>query len=367
MAARGSLENLLEICEHPLIGPQVSEIALCGCRLNQRLLSPLRRILDTRIRKKSLHWLRKARHRLQMFMDFLEEELELESYDGIFQVLVNALRPIRGYGHSINLTVFIVPDDGSPTKILGHKEAVEQISENIDKEIDEMITRDAVRSSLNTLLRAAEKSGCCLERLTVNAWDRWWETASPMEKDKVYTNSYAGVLLNVKSFDLRADEELFADDYHELAAAVLSVTTHLETLHLQPRCTTSDWVDHDHKVEPFGRAIMSLHSDRLHEIEVEGAFCQQSDPISLLDKHSNTLRILQLSEVILSGSWEEVMIWIRDHCHLTRLSIPSPYEYDKDDHAAALVESTSYHGDLSDLDEFLEKKHKKKVELEEED
>jgi hypothetical protein len=54
MAARGSLEALLKICENPLIGPHVIEIKLYGCRVDQKLVSPLRRNLESRFRERDL-------------------------------------------------------------------------------------------------------------------------------------------------------------------------------------------------------------------------------------------------------------------------------------------------------------------------
>jgi hypothetical protein len=106
IATRDSLETLLEVCTHPVIGPLIHDIVLYGGRLDQELVAPLRRDLESSLRRGDLQRVRQARRRLRSFMDVLEEELELDQHVGIFQLLVNALRAIQDNGRSVSLTVF---------------------------------------------------------------------------------------------------------------------------------------------------------------------------------------------------------------------------------------------------------------------
>lgn len=203
IAARGSLETLLKICEHPLIGPQVCEITFLGCRLDHNLLSPLRRSLESSLRRRDLRVIRQARHRLQLFMDVLEEEVELEEHVGVFELLVNALRAIRNYGHSIKLIVSTDTDLSCSTRYVGHQEVLEHVSRDGRTNIWSVANRESIRSSLDILLTAAAESGCQVDHLELSDIEAWYEKASSQREKKNRLSSRAEkVLLNVTEFTL---------------------------------------------------------------------------------------------------------------------------------------------------------------------
>jgi len=364
MVARGSLEELLKICGHRLIGPQVQKISLFGCRLDRKLLQPLREDLDYWIRRNDLQSIRHARLRLQLFLDFLEEEMEFGDKKGIFQLLVNALSKLWSYGRSMSLAVFTDLDDRL-RPILGRREAVEQISENNRLTLRDKINCDAVRCSLNTLCSAAIESSCRVHQLSLEVYESWYEAASSQrERSNGVTSYEKKVLLDVKDLYLVADS--FTDNLDGLVKTVFLHTKNLETLYLWPMLFPDVEVYWAH-VNSFGRTIRSLQSDRLHKIEFEEAVCRQKDLISLLARHRKTLRELHLTNFGLVGSWEDVMIWIRDHCSLTCLSVSGLEEYDKDGYQISSTVPNNFPNDLSRLDEFLEQRRAKQAELEEED
>lgn len=172
------------------------------------------------------------------------------------------------------------------------------------------------------------------------------------------------VFLDMKKLFLVAQS--FTDDLDGLVKNVLSYTKNLETLWLWSKEYPPDEVCWRH-VDSFGKTIQSLRSDCLRKIELEEAVCRQDDLISMLDKHKDTLRELRLSSFGLVGSWEDVMIWIRDHCSLTHLRVVHLEEYDKAGTQVSWDVPNDFPNDLSLLDEFLEKRRKMQAELEEQD
>ena len=364
VAARSSLEALLKICEHRLIGPQVRNISLFGCRLDQQLLLPLRGALDSCIRRQDLRGIRQARFRLQLFLDFLEEEMEFGEHKGIFQLLVHALSKVRSFGHTISLAVFTDERDHLQP-ILGRQEAVEQISGDNEATLEDKINRDAVRCSLNTLFAAAVASNCRVHQFSLDVCEPWYETAYlQRERSNDLTYYKGNVVLDIKELFLVAQP--FIDDLDGLVKTVLSRTKNLEILYLSPMLYPNVELDWD-QANSFGRTIQSLHSDRLRKIEFEDAVCRENDFISLLERHKDTMRELHLTGFGLVGSWEDVMIWIRDHCILTCLSVRTLDEYDEDGRRISWTVPNNFPNDLSRLDEFLEQRRAKQAELEEED
>lgn len=331
-----------------------------GCRLDQDLLSSLRRGLDSSLRGGDLRDIRKARSRLQAFLDFLEDEMELEQNAGIFCLLVNALKVIRGYGHSVSLTVFNYPDQCP--QMIGYQNAIEQISEDRETPIEDIITRDGIRSSFKILFSAAARSKCCVDRLSLDVHRAWCETDFPHRKmDNDFCLKTEQVFLNVKAFDLSVTENLFTNDLDGMVRSFLSLTKNLEALYL---CCDSDLED---KVKSFGRAIELLRSDRLQYADLNGGVCAQADLVSFLNRHKGTLRELDLHHLTLEGSWQEVIIWIRDTCSLDDLSMRWLYEHDKDGQEVEWTDGSRRLSNLSDLDEYLEQKRREQAGLETED
>jgi hypothetical protein len=354
MAARCSLEILLKICENPLIGPHVVEIKLYGCRVDQKLVSPLRRNLESRLRERDLQGIRQARHRLQLFMDFLEEEVELEQHVGIFQLLVNAFKAIRSYGHAIGLTVFTDSDAEYPRGVLGEQEAIEQLSEDGGSALWTMITHESVRPSFRILFAAVAKSGCRMDRLDFIDSEYWYDPASTKrEKDNSLNFPAVSFLLDVKALCLDFTCDLFTNNLDEFFNTISRLTKNLESLCVKQNSFPSEsflWAEAD----SFGRTINSFTSERLHRIELDQASCRQADLISMLRRHKATMTHFYLSEFGLVGSWEEVMIWIRDNCSLASLRMDDLYEYYEEGEIMLPAVPKGFRGDIPQLTEFLE-------------
>jgi len=360
IGARASLETLLKICKHPLIGPRIRNISFYGCRLNRDLLSSLRRGVDSSFRGGDLRDIREARARLQAFLDFLEEEVELEQRAGIWFLLVEALRAIRGYGNSVSLAVFNYPY--TDPQMLGYQEVLERVSEDHrGSGIEDVLTRDGIRSSFDTLFFAALRSQCCVEGLSLDARHSWCETDFPQRRtDNSFCSHTSEVFLNVKALGFTLTPDLFKNDLDGLLRSFLSFTKNLESLYLDCDCDLED------RGRSFGRAIESFQSDCLRHANLGGGVCSQADLVSFLNRHKGTLSELDFSYFTLEGSWEEVMLWIRDNCSLTYVSMEKLYEHDKNGNEVCWAEWDDFPNDLSQLEEFLEQRRKKQAAAEEE-
>ncbi|KAH0285320.1 hypothetical protein M436DRAFT_60045 [Aureobasidium namibiae CBS 147.97] len=357
MGARVSLETLLKICEHPLIGPRIRNISFYGCRLNRDMLSSLRRGVDSSFRGGDLRDIREARARLQAFLDFLEEEVELEQRAGIWFLLVKALRAIRGYGNPVSLAVFNYPD--TDPQMLGYQEVLERVSEDHrGSGIEDVLTRDGIRSSFDTLFSAAARSQCRVEGLSLDVRHSWCETDFPQRRmDNGFCAHSSQVFLNLKALDFTVTADLFINDLDGLLRSFLSLSKNLESLYLACDCDLED------KSTSFGRAIESFQSDCLRHADIGCGICSQADLVSFLGRHKSTLRDLRLSFVTLEGSWEEIMLWIWDQCSLKYLNILQLYAYDKDGHEVLWADREGFSDVLSQLNKLLDDKRGKQTEL----
>jgi hypothetical protein len=357
LVARGSLEKLLKICNHPVFGPQVRQIALYGLRLDQSCWSKLKGALKSCLLKIDLEGVREMRCILQAFTALLEQEVEFQLHTGIFQLLVDALGAIRGYGHSVGLAVFTHLEDKYSHRIIGRQEVIEPILPCPTFPSDSLFDRDGVESSFNTLLVAAATSGCRVNRIVLD--NLIYAPLRPVKRINS-TLPTADVLLDTKAFHMHVHKRIFTNGLDVSVNAVLLLTNNLEDFHLDIHSHPKRG-GHRHHMEHCGRLIQSLQSNCLRKITLERAKCRQNDLILLLDRHKDTIRELHLSRLKLVGSCEEVMIWIRDRCSLARLRMSSLYEYDKNNRKVVPTEKFDYLGNLSDLDNFLQQRGKKQA------
>jgi hypothetical protein len=373
MVARGSLETLFDICKHPLIGPQVTEIQLYGCRSSRYALHMLQEELEECLGSNNLHQARQIRHQLNLLLDFREQEIEFETFQGIFQHLESALKTICGHGSSVTLSVFT---DVS-VKPLDHIRASKQISQDSQDTLHDNFGVDCVRSTLQTLLVAAARSGCPVERLKIGS-DTWYEGAEDISG--VETTFKESLLSKVKVLHVRMNRCNFVKHFQETLNIILQPTRNLAELYLRFEQINQTFL-HGGDVDICARLIHSVQSRCLHKIELQEMVCRPSDILALLDNNSDTVKDLRLSEVILLGSWSVVMTWIRDHCSLEFMSARKLLEFEEDE-----TDETGHFwngdevtwvddgfgrwdesGDLSHLDSYLEQKRKEQAEIREED
>jgi hypothetical protein len=371
MAARGSLETLVEICKHPLIGPHVSEIQLYGYRATQYEFFNLQEDLKAYIEDHDLHGARCVRRRLQLYLDYLEEELELEQCVGIFQRLQGALEMVRDHGHPVTLAVF----NDANVQPLGHMTAIKQLSENSKATLATTCDNPRVRSTLNVLLAAAGLSGCPVDRLEVltsHMWDDEDDTVLTID-----TASREDVLSMVKVCHVEISREILVHNYHDMLNTDLQRARNLVELFLGVENLDTIAIPSG-DVDICAQTIQSIQSRCLRKIELVEMVCRQRDIISLLERNRDTLEDLRLSKVALLGSWQAIMTWVRDHCSLKFLSVEKLFEFQENatgdlpfvdgelwvDRSLGMWDES---GDLSHLDRYLEQKREEQAELEEED
>ena len=171
------------------------------------------------------------------------------------------------------------------------------------------------------------------------------------------TSHAANALLNVEALHLNSTCDLFTDNLDGFANAILPLTKNLKSLHVTQNAYPDlcfVWAE----AMSFGRTIQLFPTDHLHRIKLEQTSCRQADLMLLLKNHKHTMRYLELSEFGLVGSWEEVLIWMRDHCPLLSLSIENLYEYDEDRDEMMLARYVRFRGSSDQLTGYLEQRRK---------
>lgn len=379
MAARESLETLFDICKHPLIGPHVSEIQFYGRRYCSNSFSDLSDEVEHILDKRDLRWARKLTRQLRSVLDYLDDEFDIEQYQGSFKYLKGALKMVQGYGNAVTLSVFTdanVKPVGLPQTIEHLSEAGQGIFTNpVDLECDFM-DLDCVAPTLRILLVAAARSDCHVKRLRLTAGDSsnheeknisQWATEDPSLAQAI-TKLHSGVrIVQIDVFRGKVVRDL-----NQVLNVVLMRMENLVELHI--RAADYDNFEHCEGDMPvFDEMSQCVQSRCLCIVDLQEVLCTQEAVLFLLKRNRDTIRELRLSDVILQGSWEEVMVWVRNHCSLTFLSAVNLTEMDEDfDVSEYWANEDGFAGRgeagvLSSLDGFLEQKRRKHAGSEEED
>ncbi|KAG9604772.1 hypothetical protein KCU77_g1150, partial [Aureobasidium melanogenum] len=325
MAARISLETLLDICKHPLIGPQVSVIQFYGRRFCATMVPDLDIGLGDHVDNRDLRGARNTIRRMNSALEFVEEELEIEQYQGAFKYLVSALQMIQGYRNSVT---FAVSTDAS-IKPFGHLQVIELFSGGTKATLDDVIDHDCIRSSLHVLLVAAARSNCHVERLEITT-DEHTDHSERHSRtsDPVVEKSVAKLQSRVKVVHIDLSRDKATIELRDVVSIVLERMENLVELHIRT-ADDSNSTYRDRLMPDFNRMLKSIASRCLRIIKLEDTLCSQKAMLFLLKRNRDTLRELNLSNVLLQGSWEEIMIRVRDHCSLNFLGASRLVELDE--------------------------------------
>lgn len=335
MAARQSLETLFDICKHPLIGPRVSEIQFYGRRYCSNSFSDLSDEVERVLDERNLRGARKFTRQLRLVLDFLDEEFDIEQYQGAFKYLEGALKMVQGYGNAVTLSVFT----DANVKPVGMSQAIEQLSNagqgvftSSEDSRCNLIDLDCVASTLRVLLVAAAKSDCHVERLklsagiSINHEERnisQWATEDRSLADAI-TKLHSGV--RILHIDVLRGK--LVRDLNQVLNGVLQRVQNLVELRI--RAADDDDFEHCEGDMPVFDAIFQFVESRcLCIVDLQEVLCTQEAILFLLKRNRGTIRELRLSNVVLQGSWEEVMAWVKDHCSLTFLSAADLTEVDE--------------------------------------
>ncbi|KAH0350700.1 hypothetical protein KCU83_g4660, partial [Aureobasidium melanogenum] len=371
MAARISLETLLDICKHPLIGPQVSVIQFYGRRFCATMVPDLDIGLGDHVDNRDLCGARNTIRRMNSALEFVEEELEIEQYQGAFKYLVSALQMIQGYRNSVTLAV----STDASIKPFGHLQAIELFSGGTKATLNDVIDHDCIRSSLRVLLVAAARSNCHVERLEITV-DEHTDHSERHSRtsDPVVEESVAKLQSRVKVVHIDLSRDKATIELRDVVSIVLKRMENLVELHIRT-ADNSNSTYRDRLMPDFNRMLKSIASRCLRIIKLEDTLCSQKAILFLLKRNRDTLRELNLSDVLLQGSWEEIMMWVRDHCSLIFLGASRLIELDEnfnDTEEEYWVDEDGFGkrdetGDLSSLDSFLVQKRRAQDKSDEED
>lgn len=196
------------------------------------------------------------------------------------------------------------------------------------------------RATLRTLLDAAQRSECQVDELAFVVPDE--EVSCELESSvDLVTGTSIDIFAGLKSIMLALrsyDTDLTTED----PALILPLATRISTLELAARVYMEGEVVIGAK-PATGHAtsiLRSVRSSALRRVHLSTLVCEQRDLQAFLDKHKSTIKELLLTEIVVVGSWNQMLEWFSDNLCLRRLEfntlstidVEDRNGYDADDH-----------------------------------
>jgi hypothetical protein len=313
MMLRDNLETLVEICKHPVFGPQVRKIQLLNNFFHPGHLKGFVREMEKAYRTADTSRVLSGKGDLQRFADLVAEQYDLLQSGTGHQLLRRAFEAVGAQRGSVAICSQKSKHSYSP---IGWTHIAKDFQDGL---IYHVLGMPQVLSTINILLKAAQAGACTVSQLDVGI-------------DCCHSYSYRGEVISARDMDesllLGLRESRFQSGWqgwNEHSSRALQhldllfqkIPSDLRTLSLssnlvlrtdtEPRMITramSEGLRHDLFTAIRSNALESLHLSKIA--------LYQNNLLRLLEAHRGSLKKLVLDEVYLHGEWDHVLSRIAD-------------------------------------------------------
>lgn len=332
--SRHGLREFAELCKHPLFGPHVQEVSFDACRLNSKFVQNLGSRMDFLITKNKLGALKQAREYLNWYLTKLQEELHFEESGDSSVLLEQAFSALRLHGRPIELNVETFFDFFWRPHPIGHKDLLAGRPDAGEFDDCDAFACRGVSLLLVKLLKLASAAGCRIRCLYIQKRDL--DHAGDSDEPVNLEHDYKTALTGLKRLVLHIGEHDRVKDVDKTLEAFLLQAKGLESFELM-FIESDDREEGDEKPPPStsihyaSQVTRMLSSNALRQIRLDDISIFEIDLLRMLTRHQNTLKEMVFSDFILAGSWDRVLLCIRDKLRLERFVIVDAKETDEDD------------------------------------
>ncbi|KAG9515411.1 hypothetical protein KCV07_g7452, partial [Aureobasidium melanogenum] len=335
MFTRHSLENLAELCKHPLFGPHIRDVGFYPLRFDEQLVYQTEYKLNTSIFNRDPTGIAEDMKELNTYLKYLEEEYHLERSGQAVELLTEIFCSLRSHGKAIGISLpgkrhwhgekIIRKKAQTP---IGYSTAVESLSHREEHVWGHVLNQDESALSLMTMLEAIVRSDCKVSNLGLHTPDTKWRDVT-IEPSRI--QSVSGSLENLKSIRIGLLENPLLGGLENILQATLPHAKSLEKLYLRVADEGLRW--HDGSCVFFLDSttciLNSITSDALFHAQLEDTPVRTTDLLKFLEKHKHTLRELALFKIALIGEWGDVLVWIEENLHSKKFCITLMHTMDE--------------------------------------
>ncbi|THW54360.1 hypothetical protein D6C85_08685 [Aureobasidium pullulans] len=309
-----SLQALVDICAHPIIGPYVHGVTLDAFRLGPDTYRQIQDKLKTSITNGDIKSMKQQENELQGFWEALEEDAILDDGGLAVNLLTKALRCIKARHGAVFLAVTSM---NSP---IGGGKGLGKLPNDRNTTWQNEDTMLRPMSALRMLVDAAKHSGCqVIDFMFQVTADEIVELESNIS---IAIAKAGDVFAGLKSLCIEL-ESVCAERITTDLARILPLAKSISSLELSTTIyMNGDCIAFASKTSKhIGKLLHPISSDALRQVKLAMLVCEQEDVRRFLERHKSTIKELSFLDVVIIGAWDELLEWIGVNMHLEKFEI----------------------------------------------
>ncbi|KAI4726660.1 hypothetical protein E4T49_05544 [Aureobasidium sp. EXF-10728] len=319
MMSKESLEALVEICKHPVFGPQVRKVQLLSARPSARSLRPLDHNFRRAVDRKDVAMVRSFRSRDPLLVDMIADQLEFEVSPSSHRLMREAFKALERYQKPIAIAAQGLPLPYAP---IGKTKIYKELGERPYKDLYD---QDIV-SKLGFMLKAASCTKCVMRKvkISLDALARWTHDLS-LQSVQEFRREHASLLMRLEEFHL--DLSYRPDGY--IRYAVIEMLKSI--IRLIPRSLENFTLSSNCDPYSFNRLPVDIIDtlawyNELKKVSLHKVVLREEQLLGLLRANQASLKRLSLVEMIIVGDWDQILSWISKTMALDQFTLEQCYK-----------------------------------------
>ncbi|KAG9962506.1 hypothetical protein KCU61_g4539, partial [Aureobasidium melanogenum] len=319
MMSRKSLETLARICRHPVFGPQIRKVQLLNASIHTSWLEEIAAGLAAAVDNKQIIQAKRIGDEMRWLLALIEERNGFAQSDAPLKLLKEAFNSLEGYGHPIAL---VAQRLSMPYLPIGMKEVLE----GTKKQAHQIFAEPDMVSTLRLMLNAASSTKCLVGRIEVGIdsvkprprGSEWNESEYIRQSRRPAHMHGEGFHIDIKWHTVDGRE-------NDLAPKLLPLIIENTPRNLKCFSLCSDCDPRQFEGLLLDNVSLLGWYKALEEITLKKLCLSAPQLRDFLDAHKSSLKRLILSQLILVGDWDRLLVWISQALSLEQFKLDRSY------------------------------------------
>lgn len=319
LMSKKSLQALVDICKHPMFGPQVRKVQLLSARVHTSSLERLAARLATAVDYKEMVETNRRRREMKWFLELIEEQHDFAQSGAALELLKEAFKTLEGHGHAITIAAQRL---SMPYRPIGLKETLE----GTVKSAHQVFEEPDIISTLRLMLDAVSSTGCIVRRLEVgidsvkpSPRGREWHKAPHIRQSR------RPLHMPGEEFHINIKWHTIYGRKNDLAPGLLPAIIERTPRNLKCFSLHSDCDPRRFEGLLLDKVSWLRWYDALEEISLNRICLTAQQLREFLEFHKPSLKRLTLSQLILIGDWDRILFWISQTLILEQFKLDRGY------------------------------------------
>ncbi|CAD0087209.1 unnamed protein product [Aureobasidium mustum] len=334
--SRYGLQSLIDICKHPIFGPEIRSIGFLATKVH---ISGLKEhVSDAGSIAKHDSNSSSMVDSLTIISDYariLKEKALLAASGDTKELLTTALQALR---QPISITIANDLDFVGPGQAIGLPLITHYYDGNFNKPITcipdlEVNMKSSLKLIEKVIAKLSTKDHMLLTGLKLKMRRHSQDTpntSDPSRLDSIIVQSISGAYSSLTTFHLELDlESLRCSSSFGSFEELLKAVPNLQVFAFETSCTDKRPVGMS-TLERVAKLFSFETNFELRVLILQNVPCTLESLQLLMERHKKTLEHVKLSKITLLGSWKACLRGMRKELDLQRLQIADPYTISRD-------------------------------------